>query len=98
MNPIPRPVKNKVIVRQDPSQDKIGSFYVPQGSEVWPSVGTVEFVGPTVEELKVGDRVLFQRKPSSALCRDWREGDPEGWRDLVLLVEDLDIIGVVLEE
>ena len=96
-NLTPRPIKDRVIVRQDPKKNKIGMIYTPDGSEEYPCFGTVEAVGSTVTCVAVGDRVLFQRKPSSALCRDWREGDPEGWRDLLNLPEG-HIMAVVTEE
>lgn len=83
-----RPIKNRVLVRQDPPQDKIGIFYVPQGSENYPNYGTVEAVGPGVtENIKVGDRILFKRKPDSALNPDTREGKSE-FDGLLVLPEE----------
>ncbi len=99
------PVQNRVIVRQDPPKDKIGSFFVPQGKEDWGNLGTVVAVGPGLPgpdgvpvppDVQVGDRVMFVRTPSTALAPDSREGASE-WDGLLSLREDA-IIGVVTEE
>lgn len=95
--PIPRPIKNQVLVLRDPSEDRIGSIYVPQGSERWPSLGTVRAVGGDVVDVAPGQRVLFQSKPASALIPDPREGGYPEWKGLVMLRDD-DIIGIVEEE
>ncbi len=106
---LPIPIRDQILVRQDPPNDRVGSglLYAPQGSEEWPPLGTVLRVGPgkwnregtarVAPEVKPGDRVLFKRKPDSALVPDTREGDPNGWRDLVMLTEDY-IIGIVEDE
>lgn len=89
-----RPIKNRVLVRQEPPQDKIGTLYVPQGLEHYPNFATVVAIGPEVQsELKVGDRVLFKRKPDSALNPDTREGKSE-FDDLLVLPEE-NILAIV---
>jgi co-chaperonin GroES (HSP10) len=94
----PRPLQNRVLVKQDPPKDKIGSLYTPQGSEVYPEFGTVLAIGPkVVEDIRVGDRVLFKRQADTALNPDAREGDAQGWKGLLMLREDA-IIGIVTEE
>ena len=106
-----RPIGNGVLVRQDRPQEKVGReglIYAPQGSEDWPNIGTVIAVGPGKvndhgvrvamdEGLVPGARVMFQRKPSSALEPDPREGNKPEWKDLLVLTED-DILGIIVEE
>lgn len=101
-----RPIRDQVLVHQDPAQEKVGKeglIYAPQGSEHYPSTGTVIAVGPGLpnqpmdEGLGPGTRVLFQRRPATALHRDLGVGEPEEWKDLLMLRET-DIIGVIEEE
>lgn len=103
---LPTPIKDQVLVRQDPPKEKVGSgvLFAPQGSEEYPPMGTVLKVGPGKVgpgggriplDVKPGDRVMFKRKPGSALVPDAREGDERGWKDLLVLTED-DIL-LVLE-
>lgn len=106
-----RPIGDSVLVRQDRPQDRVGReglIFAPQGSETYPNIGTVVAVGPGKvndhgvrvpldEGLIPGARVMFQRKPSSSLEPDWREGNRPEWRDLLMLSED-DIIGIISEE
>jgi co-chaperonin GroES (HSP10) len=87
------PIKNRVLIKQAPSQERVGKeklLLAPQGSETWPTTGTVVAVGPGVQSAEIvpGVRVYFERKPSSAIVPDTREGDPDGDRDLIMLPED----------
>lgn len=97
---LPRPLGDRVLVRQDPRADQVGLIHLPQGSEQYPPTGVVLAVGRNVggehgAEFRVGDRVLFKRRPGSALNPDGREPDlPAAWDDLVMLRED-DVLGVV---
>lgn len=84
------PIKNRVLVQQDPAEPRVGKervLFAPPGREAWPAIGTVVARGPGVEDLEIqpGVRVLFERKPSSAMNPDTREGDPHEERDLVML-------------
>jgi co-chaperonin GroES (HSP10) len=98
------PIKNRILVRQDPSLSKVGKegiLFAPQGHETWPTVGTIVALGPQVEhpeDLAPGTRVLFKRRPKGsgcgALVPDAREGGPDELKDLVVLRED-DILGLV---
>lgn len=105
------PIKDQVLVKQDPAKELVGReglIFAPQGSETWPVTATVIAVGPgRITEggarvaldpgLVPGARVIFKRKPSSALVPDLREGDPNEWRDLIMLREE-DILGIIEEE
>lgn len=105
----PRPIKDQVIVRQDGKNEHVGRakiLYAPQGSESWSHMGTVIAVGPgAIEngrrvpmELKVGDRVLFARKPKSALTMDATDCQVPEWKDLLVFRERTDLLLVVEEE
>lgn len=56
---------------------------MPQGKEEYPNFGTVVSVGREVMCVKRDDRVIFQRKPSSAISPEARSSD-EYWGLLVL--------------
>lgn len=102
-----RPIGGDIIVEQDEQKETTTSgLYMPQGvRERWSDVGTVRAVGPGVYvngvriplEVKEGDRVVFKRRPSSALNGDGLEGGREEWKNLLRLQEE-DIIGVIEDE
>ncbi len=90
-------------MRQDPVKEKLDSgLYLPDvcARELQDDFATVIAVGPGRDlplEVQVGDRVLFKRRPGTALIPDKREGGPSEWTDLLMLRET-DIIGVVTDE
>lgn len=81
-----RVIGKNVLVRQDPPNEMRGSLYVPQGKEEYPNFGTVLAVGSLVEDVAEGHRVLFQRKPASAIYPEARARDE--WYGLLVLPED----------
>lgn len=83
-----RPLKKKLLVRQDPPKEKVGGLFLPRNSrDLYDDYATIIAIGPDVKvEVKVGDRVLFKRQPSSALNPDSREG--KDWEGLLMLDED----------
>lgn len=94
-----RPIHDQVLVRQDPVKEKLDSgLYLPDvcARELQDDFATVLSVGPKALEVAPGDRVLFKRRPGTALIADKREGGPPEWMDLLMLRET-DIIGVVTE-
>lgn len=101
-----RPLKDNVLVKQDPPKEKVGSLFVPQGSrDLYEDTGTVVAVGPgristggeiIRPDVKIGDRVLFVRQPGSALNPDTREGESE-WESLLMMKAE-NIIGVLEPE
>ncbi len=91
-----RAVGNKLIVEQDPPKYTRGIIHVPDGCEEYPNLGTILAVGPEVQEnLKVGDRIVFRRKPSTAVDSDARPGDQ--YYGILVLPED-HILAVVEDE
>jgi co-chaperonin GroES (HSP10) len=92
-----RPIYDQVLVRQERPLERLHSgLYVPDTArrELYQDFGRVEGVGPKVLDVRVGDRVMFQRRADTALIPDAREGGREEWRDLLVLKEG-DIIGIV---
>lgn len=87
---------DKVLIQQDPPKITRGSLYVPDGLEEYPNFGTVLAVGSKVlaSEIKEGVRVLFKRKPSTAIFVDSRPGDP--YHGMIVLPED-HILAIVEE-
>lgn len=100
-----RPIRDQVLVRQDPKKERFANgLYAPDvaSRELQDDLGTVVAVGPgaLVDGVRIPllvgpeDRVMFRRRPDSALIPDPREGGRPEWRDLVLLRES-DIIAVI---
>jgi len=52
-----------------------GGLHLIQGKEEYPNFGTVLEIGKEVKCVQVGDRVVFQRKPGSAISPEARSGD-----------------------
>jgi co-chaperonin GroES (HSP10) len=100
------PSRGHVLVQQDAKQSQTKSgLHLPQGNETWPPVGTVvrlglperDSRGVEIEfDFSVGARVMFTRRPASALDPDSREGESE-FKDLLVL-KSSDIVGVITEE
>ena len=83
-----RPLKNKLLVKQDPGQDKVGSLFISK--TLHEDFGTVIAVGSDVKvDVKVGDRVLFQRQASSHIGEELPE-----FENLLMLKED-NILAVI---
>ena len=81
-----RPLGTRLRVHPDPREDRQGMLYLPPGSQSRSQIGTVVAVGPNVQTLHPGDRVIFGRYAGSEL--------PGG--DLFFREED--IMGVLVEE
>lgn len=76
----------------------IGSLYVPSvADKEYPPLAEVLAVGSkvSVDCPQPGARVLFKRRPASALIQDNRDPDqPAEWENMLMLREE-DILGVV---
>lgn len=95
----PRVTGDRVLVRQDePKTQTASGLHIPDvAGRDWPPIGTVVAVGPKNKDVVPGDRVLFARRPSSALVQDDRTPDqPEDWKGLVRLYAE-DILALVDE-
>jgi co-chaperonin GroES (HSP10) len=98
--PTIRPLGARILARQKAYSDRLPSgLFMPQGHRMgYEDRAVIEAIGPKVElDIKVGDTIIFERKPSRALNPDSREGDAEGWKDLLMLKEE-DILAVVEDE
>ncbi|HWJ41564.1 MAG TPA: hypothetical protein VNT29_10530 [Candidatus Limnocylindrales bacterium] len=91
-----RPLGSRILVRQEAWKEKIGSLYIPQNHrEGYEDTAVIIAIGPkSTIDAKVADRVMFKRRPASALVPDIREGDPLGLHGVLRLEED-DILAVV---
>ncbi len=89
-----RVLNDNVLVEQDPPSNQRGLLFVPDSKEEYPNMGTVRGVGPDVQELAItaGTRVIFKRKPDSALVPEGRPG--EQFYGLLVLPED-NILAVI---
>lgn len=57
-----KPTGDKVLVEVDPPKEKTASgLYIQEEWKTLPPFGTVKAIGPDVQEVKVGDRILFNR-------------------------------------
>lgn len=96
-NLTPRVLGDRVLVRQDePKTLTAGGLHIPGTADKdWPPTGTVVAVGPKNEDVRPGDRVLFARRPASALVQDDRFPDQtEAWKGLIRLYAE-DILAIV---
>lgn len=108
---IPRPIRDQILVRQDPAKYFSDSgIAFPAGCEEYPDIGTIVAVGPGLAEadgrrtwmdpdLVPGARVIFKRRAATALIWDRRLIDfsPPEFKDLVMLLPD-DIHLVIVDD
>ncbi len=57
-----KPTKNRVLIEpiQD-KEDRVGTIVVPEANRDKPTEGMVLRIGPLVENVKIGDRVIYNR-------------------------------------
>ena len=84
-----KPLGDKVFVKfLDDVEKTAGGIYIPETAKEKPQRGKVEAVGKDVEELKVGDVVLFEKYPTS--------GSRVTIDDVeYLIVKEDDVLGIV---
>ena len=90
-----KPLQDRIVIKQDEGDEKVGSIIVPQGAREKPMKGTVVAVGPgrvietgelIVPGVKAGDSVLFTKYAGT-------EVEVDGGTYLV--VRESDLIGIV---
>ncbi len=82
-----KPLQDRVVVSYSEEIEKTaGGIYVPDSAKEKPQQGKVEAVGKDVEEIKVGDIVLFDRYGGSKV----KVGDDEQ-----LVIKEEDILAIV---
>jgi co-chaperonin GroES (HSP10) len=57
--PFIQPTKNRVLVRLDAERHEFGGVEIPEPYREYSCSGVVVATGPTVRDLRVGDRVLI---------------------------------------
>jgi chaperonin GroES len=82
-----KPLKDRVVVSYAATEDKTaGGLYVPDSAKEKPQEGKVEAVGSEVKEVKVGDKVLFEKYGGSKV----KVGSDE-----MLIVKEEDILAII---
>jgi chaperonin GroES len=82
-----KPLKDRVVVSYAAAEDKTaGGLYVPDSAKEKPQEGKVEAVGSEVKEVKVGDKVLFEKYGGSKV----KVGS-----DDMLIVKEEDILAII---
>lgn len=79
-----QPLGRRLLVKIPEVTGKIGSIHIPESAQRRPQEGEVIAVGPDVQDLKVGDRVLFSRHSGLEF---------EGYG---MVIWERDVIGVLL--
>lgn len=72
-----------VVISQDEIQMSKGGIAIPETSQGRASTGIVMYVGPTVKDLEVGDRVLYGQNDGMTCILDAQVDSP-----IVVLKED----------
>ena len=82
-----KPLKYRVFVSYTEELEKTaGGLYIPDSAKEKPQSGKVEAVGEEVKQLKVGDKILFDRYSGSKISIDNVE---------YLIVKEEDVLGVL---
>jgi co-chaperonin GroES (HSP10) len=90
------PRKMQVLVRPDdePSRESEHGIYKPDNEDVeTKAIGTVEAVGPGVEDLKVGDKVIYGAFAGEKI--KFKDSDKDA--DFILLLDE-EVLAFVVEE
>ncbi len=80
-----RPRNNQVLVKRVPEEK--GVLEIPDSSKEKPQIGTVEEMGMLVKDLSNGDKVIFRKFA----------GDEFPGQEEILLMDEIEIIGVIQE-
>jgi len=82
-----KPLKDRVFVSYTEELEKTaGGLFIPDSAKEKPQSGKVEAVGEEVKQLKVGDKILFDRYSGSKISIDNVE---------YLIVKEEDVLGVL---
>jgi chaperonin GroES len=81
-----RPLGDRVFVTYTEELERTaGGIYVPDSAREKPQRGTIEAAGPDVENVKVGDQILFDKYSGTKIKID---------NDDCLILKEEDILGV----
>jgi len=68
-----KPLRNMILIKVDePEQATKSGILLGEATKQYPPYGTVLDIGPEVKEVKVGDKVMFERYASIILDNDER--------------------------
>ena len=82
-----KPLKDRVFVSYTEELEKTaGGLYIPDSAKEKPQSGKVEAVGAEVKQLKIGDKILFDRYSGSKISIDNVE---------YLIVKEEDVLGIL---
>ena len=82
-----KPLKDRVFVSYTSELDKTaGGLYIPDTAKEKPQTGKVEAVGEEVKQIKVGDKILFDKYSGSKINIDNNE---------YLIVKEEDVVGIL---
>ena len=82
-----KPLKDRVFVSYTSELDKTaGGLYIPDTAKEKPQTGKVEAVGEEVKQIKVGDKILFDKYSGSKINIDNIE---------YLIVKEEDVLGIL---
>ena len=82
-----KPLKDRVFVSYTEELSKTaGGLFIPDSAKEKPQSGKIEAVGEEVKQLKVGDKVLFDRYSGSKINIDNTE---------YLIVKEEDVLGIL---
>lgn len=62
-----QPIGTRLLVKPDAADEKVGSFYVPEGNKEKPTKGEVIAVGSGVDGITVGDRIVYGKYRATEL-------------------------------
>lgn len=87
MNTPIKPLADRVVAVREAAQTKTASgIYLPDTSKEKPAMATVVAVGPDVETLKIGDKIVYKEYATTELKVDGTE---------YLLVKEEDVLATV---
>ncbi len=82
-----KPLKDRVFVSYTNELEKTaGGLYIPDTAKEKPQTGKVEAVGDEVKQIKVGDKILFDKYSGSKINIDNNE---------YLIVKEEDVLGIL---
>ena len=82
-----KPLGDRVFVKfTDEAEKTAGGIYIPETAKEKPQKGKVEAVGKDVEEVKVGDIILFDKYAGSKIQMD--DSD-------YLIIKEEEVLGIV---
>lgn len=84
------PLADRVIVKEETAEEKIGHFIIPDSYKKNTNQGIVTAVGPGIDKpvnVKVGDRVLFQKNTGAKY--ELSENN------IITVLDELDLICII---